>query len=384
MINSYRIIPVYTGDVLGAASALYELGGMVVIHDPSGCNSTYNTHDETRWYEQDSLIFISGLSEVDAILGNDDKLIRDVIFAAEEYRPAFIALTNSPVPFLNGTDFPGIARLIEKRTGIPAFYVPANGTHDYSVGAGEAFLSLAKVLFGGRFAGVKTPDKEAGPSGRTRINLLGVTPLDFDAEGAVSSVRDKLSGFEILSCWSMGSTLSDLKRSCMADVNVVTSVTGLRAAQWMKTELGIPYVTGCPVGSFTNVLCEGIIKAAQAGPEQKTAEDALAGPRRKTTETAEEAPQEKTSGRKGSPAADRRGGTWLIGEPVMMMSLREHLRLSGTADPVVINPLETPCPGVNLMTSGEEDLQKLLSGAETVWCDPLYKPLLPKIGRAHV
>ena len=40
MIASYRIIPVYTGDVSGAASALYELGGMVVIHDPSGCNST--------------------------------------------------------------------------------------------------------------------------------------------------------------------------------------------------------------------------------------------------------------------------------------------------------------------------------------------------------
>ena len=35
----------YTADVSGVCSALYELGGMVVIHDPSGCNSTYNTHD---------------------------------------------------------------------------------------------------------------------------------------------------------------------------------------------------------------------------------------------------------------------------------------------------------------------------------------------------
>ena len=44
MKKTYRILPVYTGDVSGAASALYELGGMTVIHDPSGCNSTYNTH----------------------------------------------------------------------------------------------------------------------------------------------------------------------------------------------------------------------------------------------------------------------------------------------------------------------------------------------------
>ena len=75
MRQSYRIIPIYTADVSGVCSALYELGGMTVMHDPSGCNSTYNTHDEIRWYDQDSLIFISGLTEIDAIMGNDRKFI---------------------------------------------------------------------------------------------------------------------------------------------------------------------------------------------------------------------------------------------------------------------------------------------------------------------
>ncbi len=55
-----QIIPIYTADVSGVCSALYELGGMTVMHDPSGCNSTYNTHDEIRWYDQDSLIYIFG------------------------------------------------------------------------------------------------------------------------------------------------------------------------------------------------------------------------------------------------------------------------------------------------------------------------------------
>ena len=41
----YNRLPVYTGDISGVASALYELGGLIVIHDPSGCNSTYKTHD---------------------------------------------------------------------------------------------------------------------------------------------------------------------------------------------------------------------------------------------------------------------------------------------------------------------------------------------------
>ena len=48
MKQTARIISTYSADVMGVCSALFELGGMVVIHDPSGCNSTYNTHDETR------------------------------------------------------------------------------------------------------------------------------------------------------------------------------------------------------------------------------------------------------------------------------------------------------------------------------------------------
>ena len=121
MRQSYRIIPIYTADVSGVCSALYELGGMTVMHDPSGCNSTYNTHDEIRWYDQDSLIFISGLTEIDAILGNDRKFINDIEHAARELHPKFIALAGSPIPFMNGTDFPAIAKVIETETGIPAF-----------------------------------------------------------------------------------------------------------------------------------------------------------------------------------------------------------------------------------------------------------------------
>ena len=73
-----HILSTYSADSFGVCSALFELGGMIVMHDPSGCNSTYTTHDEPRWYNTDSLIFISGLNEQDAVLGRDDRFIRDV------------------------------------------------------------------------------------------------------------------------------------------------------------------------------------------------------------------------------------------------------------------------------------------------------------------
>lgn len=55
-------------------------------------------HDEIRRYDQDSMIYISGLTEIDAVMGNDEKLIRDIEIAAEELKPKFIALAGSPIP----------------------------------------------------------------------------------------------------------------------------------------------------------------------------------------------------------------------------------------------------------------------------------------------
>ena len=80
----------YTADVSGVCSALYELGGMSVLHDPSGCNSTYSTHDEPRWFDTDSLMYVSGLDEITAVLGDDRVLIEDVKAAAEVYLPAIV------------------------------------------------------------------------------------------------------------------------------------------------------------------------------------------------------------------------------------------------------------------------------------------------------
>lgn len=124
-----RILSTYSADTFGVCSALYELGGMIVIHDPSGCNSTYTTHDEPRWFAEPSQIFISALTEQDAILGNDSKLIADIAEAAKDLRPRFICLIPSQIAHMIATDCRAICRILEKKTGIPAFTLPTNSMH---------------------------------------------------------------------------------------------------------------------------------------------------------------------------------------------------------------------------------------------------------------
>ena len=253
MRQTYRIIPIYTSDVSGVCSALYELGGMVVIHDPSGCNSTYNTHDEIRWYDQDSLIFISGLTEIDAVMGNDEKFLSDIKETAGELHPKFIALVSSPIPFMNGTDFPALSKVLETETGIPAFAVPTNGMHDYVYGAGKALEEIAR-----RFVPEQMEDRNG--SERT-VNLLGATPLDFGPISKVEELKKNLEqyGWKTISTWAMGDSLEDLAQAGKAEMNLVISSVGLMAAKMLKEKYGTPYVIGTPYKEYAERISEALV-----------------------------------------------------------------------------------------------------------------------------
>lgn len=349
MKRAYRMLPCYTGDVSGVCSALYELGGMVVIHDPSGCNSTYNTHDETRWYDQDSMIFISGLSEMDAILGADEKLVAEISETALDLQPKFIALVSSPVPYMNGTDFPALARLIQRRTGIDCFFVLTNGMHDYVAGAGSAFLELAR-----RYA------QTTGHVIPGSVNILGLTPLDFAAEGTGASLRARLEawGYSVLSCWAMGSNLEELARAGDAQVNLVASATALDVAKELNRRFHTPYVAGIPLQRGFDALKTALERAIQTGENQL-------------------------------PCTFRpKGGAevTLIGEPVTMGSLaaaigtvygkRVRVLCPVEANPMLLSPEDQ-------MVQGEEAIESALVQSDIVIADPMYRMICPETARFY-
>lgn len=256
-VNS--VLSTYTADVSGVCSALYEMGGMTVIHDASGCNSTYTTHDEPRWYDTPSMVYISALAEMEAMMGDEEKLIGDVCATAEQLQPRFITLCGTPIPMMMGTDFSGIARLVERRTGIPTLGIATNGTHSYLTGISEALVMAAK-----RFC----PDGVSpAPMGKHPvINLLGVTPLDFSVTGTVEALRTLLEekGYRIRSCWAMGDRFEDLIAAGEAHVNLVVSSAGLELAKFLRKKYGTPYVIGLPLGSDTSIF-EVLDEAAKTG-----------------------------------------------------------------------------------------------------------------------
>jgi nitrogenase molybdenum-cofactor synthesis protein NifE len=348
MKQTARIISVYTADVMGVCSALFELGGMCVMHDASGCNSTYNTHDEPRWYDTDSLVFISGLSEMEAIMGSDDKLIGDICRAADELRPAFIAVAGTPVPMMNGTDFSAIASVIEKKTGIISFGFDTNGMHSYVSGAGMAFEALARRI--------TEPCDKKDPDG---VNILGVTPLDFSVCGSDKAMRDFLAreGFDVISCWAMGSALGDIRAASRASVNLVVSSCGLPAAKALRERFGTPYVIGTPYGAEFAMKISAALRSAASGGKNISA-----------------------FGENTENASDAGVFTAVIGESVTAQSYAQARRLElGERVRVICAAGAAQCaPGACAFAAEDEDeIVPLLSGAARLIADPLYRPLCP-------
>ena len=240
-------LPPYSPDYSGCASALFELGGMIVLHDASGCTGNYLGYDEPRWMGSKSFVFCSGLRHMDAILGNDNLLIDRIVKAAESLKPKFIALLGSPVPMVIGADYEGIMHEVEERTGIPSFGFDTKGLAYYGKGISMAVISLIK----------KFCQKEAVPeTERSGINLIGVTPLDFGNKGVEKDFIRLFenAGITVNCSFSAGHSIEAIKKSVFSKLNLVVSQSGIEVAKFMEKKYGIPYITGTPVGDGGIIL----------------------------------------------------------------------------------------------------------------------------------
>lgn len=350
-----HILSVYSADTAGVCSMLYELGGMVVVHDASGCNSTYATHDEPRWQHLPSNIFISALTEQDAILGNDERFITDVCQTALSLHPRFIAICGAPIPMMIGTDFDALAFEIEGRTGIPTLPMHTSGMQPYLKGAEEALQVLCR-----RFC----RDDVGRQEGVTGVNILGATPLDLPHPEAMPRMKAWLdrNGLQLNAGMALGGcTLDDIAMAGRAAVNLVVSSAGLAAARDLEQRFGQPYVIGVPYGQrFASRLAAALHEAAAGNGGGVCPADALRHPLPSDAEDC-------GMGRAG-----------VVGEAVNASSLAAALQDDDGIPARVLAPLGLPV-GVaaagDCVIADEDSARREFSRCGALYADPMYLPL---------
>lgn len=237
-------LPAFAPDYSGVCSAMFDLKGLTVVHDASGCTGNYTGYDEPRWYGSESKIFCSGLREIDAVLGNDEKLIRNILKTGELVHPTIYTVVGSPVPMVIGTDTKGIAHELEVTTGVPAFGFDTNGLGLYHTGVSDAMCRLIN-----RFTEKSDIKVERG------INILGTTPLDISANENAQDLKNRLEdwGFNVLGQMMMGASIEQIRNLDQAVVNLVVTSSGMEAAKLLEKKFSIPYVVGMPLANDIGV-----------------------------------------------------------------------------------------------------------------------------------
>ena len=281
-------------------------------------------------------------------MGDDQKFIDDIIYTAKELNPKFIALAGTPIPTMIGTDFKAIANIVENEMKIPTFGFNTTGMNSYVSGAYKAFEALSK-----RF--LNRNDKESRAE-KSRVNILGATPLDFSINNSIKSTVDLLkeNDFDVISTWAMGSTLEDIKDAGNADVNLVISYSGMGAAKYMYEKFNIPYIVGTPFGKeFAKKIVVDLKEAII------TKENKISYINRKI---------------------DKNPQITIVGESIMSESLAYAISTEKNKTVNVISTLETD---KNLLLEGdklkiyEDDIEKELKNSKIIIADPLYRPICP-------
>ena len=315
-------LPPFSSDYAGICSALFDFNCLVAINDANCCTLNYVDYDEPRWAVAKKTTLCTELRTIDAVFGNDAKVVSQVTEAAARLKPDFIAVLGSPVPAIIGMDMKGIASEIEITSGIPTFGFNSTGFSYYDKGVSAAAHALLE-----RYA-EKTVHKE--PNG---VNILGLTPLDYSANenSELLSAFLEDGGFEVVGSFFMQTNIEQLHRAGSAAVNLVVSASGLPTARYLKQRFGTPYVAASPQGlGYGKHILELLRRSAASGQDyaektQKAAEEACG-------EDYMEKMQNAAEGACGEGTA----ALLIVGDQIMASSLRSALCLAGDRRPITV------------------------------------------------
>lgn len=282
-------------------------------------------------------IAVSGASAQDVTTGTREILLDAFQEMRERYNPSFVLFSAGPCGAMIGTDLQELAGIVTEEYHIPAAAVELTGQKTYDVGLSKTSETLAKL-----FA------KQGEPIPGS-VNILGASALDW-AAADMAEFKDWLAqqGFQVLAHPGGTVTSAQLETMGQAQLNLVTTVSGLAAARYLQSQFGTPYLTAAPFGAEQCSRLARVLEGAPLPEQPELAEaDAL-----------------------------------IIGEQFAANAVRDTLEHMGAikgAHVMSFFQLDKACARKgDRKLKGEADARELLnSGAyRLIVADPLLRPLL--------
>lgn len=282
---------------------------------------------------------VSGASSEDVVTGTRSRLLEAFQEAKKQLDPKFVLFSAGPCGAMIGTDLEEIAQTVTQDTGLPAAAVNLTGQKPYDIGLSRTLETMAKLL-------AKPMAPETGT-----VNLLGGSSLDWSPEDvAQTKAWIESQGLHVLAQPGSKVTASQLETMAKAQINLVTTVSGLAAAKYLQGRFGTPYIAMTPFG---NANCKRLLEALDLGRQPEAG--------------IPEAPAEAL----------------IIGEQLTANAIRRELEASGAvkaADVATFYSLDkTLARPHDRRIRGEDDARTLLQsgGYRLILADPLLRCFAP-------
>lgn len=182
---------------------------------------------------------VSGVNEHDVTIGTREKLLQVFREAQMQWSPNFVLFSAGPCGAMIGTDLWEIAETVSMEQGIPAAAVDLTGQKTYDIGISKTTEAMAKLL---------AEDCDVIPG---TVNILGATALDWapeDVDGVKAWAESR--GYQVLSQPGGKVTSQQLRQMGKAQLNLVTTVSGMATAKYLQSRFGTPYLAAAPFGEM--------------------------------------------------------------------------------------------------------------------------------------
>ncbi|HWR60080.1 MAG TPA: nitrogenase component 1 [Clostridia bacterium] len=233
-------IPPIAGDCAGALQVLSSFPGLHFLYGPKGCLASIRAVQNMEPFVQNPILAF-GMSEIDAVMGMEEKILEQVPELAKAY-PAkgLLTLTGSPIPAVSGIDLRMLAKNIEERLDMPVIAVAASGFESCYYGMQQAWLALAE-----RFL---TPGNK-----RARcLNIMGASALSLGKSACLDELIGLIErcGLELGCIFDRCEDVAALQHSTEAAFNLVLGHEAIGLAGFFEKHFGIPYKVLYPAGCW--------------------------------------------------------------------------------------------------------------------------------------
>jgi len=183
MIASERVEPLFGCGIAGIIKASTGIkNALPIVHGPVGCAAGHRIIPLLAG--KIPLVPSTALTEIDVILGTEDRIRASVEKAIDSYHPEMIVIILTCGTSLTGEIHTTLSTSLQEKYKIPFFILDGSGTTGSDIEGYRSFYNSFRELE------MKSKKPDAKISG---IELIGVSEADFESNNLISSLQGLLT-----------------------------------------------------------------------------------------------------------------------------------------------------------------------------------------------